>query len=189
MREMQNLHPAEKDQFCEHIYEDFIVEAASTLHIYEEYAKTINAYIPVSCYTNFRDALFHFRKMASSIEEKEIEEQAFAIKEHLSRTLTDASSSILYWLSLVSEELLKLDDLSLEIKKQIRVELHKVKSIVLLKRMNGMMISQDHAAGVSNNEIHSLIEIFYTFLQDNCLEQFAKCSYCLAENEILPEET
>lgn len=182
MREMQSMHPAEKDQFCEHIYEDFIVRTSSILEIYEEYAKTINVFIPISCYTNFRDALFHFRKMVSSIEEREIEEQAFAIKEHLSRTLTDASSSILFWLSLVSGELLKMGDISLDIKKQIRIELHRVKNVILLKRMNGMMISQDHSAGVSHEEIHLLIEQFYTFLQDNCSEQFAECSHRLSEN-------
>lgn len=183
MRAMQSMHPAEKNQFCEYIYEDFIVATSSKLQIYEEYAKTINVYIPISCYTNFRDALFHFRKMVSSVEEKEIEEQAFAIKEHLSRTLTDASSSILFWLSLVSEELLKVDIISLEVKKQIRIELHKVKNVILLKRMNGMMVSQDYSANVSHEEIQTLIEEFYTFLQANCSEQFAECSHRLSEDD------
>ena len=82
MREMQSMHPAEKDQFCEYIYEDFIVKTALVLCQYEKYAKVVNLYIPISCYTNFRDSLFHFRKMVSSIEEREIEEQSFAIKEH-----------------------------------------------------------------------------------------------------------
>ena len=181
MREMQSMHPADKEQFCEHIYDDIIVETSSVLQIYEEYAEAINVCIPISCYTNFRDALFHFRRMVSSIEEREIEEQAFAIKEHLSRTLTDASSSILFWMSLVTEELLKMDSISLNNKQQIRVELHNIKNLILLKRMNGMMISQDYSSGVSHTEIHSLIEEFYTFLQDNCSEQFAECSHYLSE--------
>lgn len=184
MREMRSMHPAEKDQFCEHIYEDYIVDTSLNLQTYESYAVTINVRIPISCYTNFRDALFHFRKMVSCIEEREVEEQAFAIKEHLSRTLTDVSSSILFWLSCVSEELLEADSISADVKKQIRVKLHKIKNTILLKRMKGMMISQDNFSGVSHAEIQSLIEDFYYFSQDNCSEEFAECSFRLSGSDV-----
>mgnify|MGYP005760738121 FL=1 len=183
MREMQSMHPAEKDQFCEYIYEDFIVKTALVLCQYEKYAKVVNLYIPISCYTNFRDSLFHFRKMVSSIEEREIEEQSFAIKEHLSRTLTDASTAILYWLSAVSEELLKRDDLTSEIKMQIRKNLHKLKNVILFKRMNGMMISQDVSSGISHEEILALLDEAYVFFQDNCSQEYAECSNELSADD------
>ena len=93
------MHIALKGQFCEQLYENHIKVSAERLQSYEEYASAICVKIPISCYTNFRDALFHFRKVVSSMEENEIERQAFAVKEHLSRALTDAASSILYYLS------------------------------------------------------------------------------------------
>lgn len=121
---LEKMHIALKEQFCEQLYENQIVVSAERLQNYEQYAKAICVKIPISCYTNFRDALFHFRKAVSSMEENEIERQAFAVKEHLARALTDAASSILYYLSVIAEELLHDTDINSEVKKQIRKSLH-----------------------------------------------------------------
>ena len=85
---LEKMHPFRKEQLCEQIYEDYIVESADILQLYERYSDTIQGDLPDSCYTNFRDALFHFRKLVYLSEEQELLCQEFAIKEHLSRALT-----------------------------------------------------------------------------------------------------
>lgn len=174
---LEKIHPALRDQFCEQLYEKYIVASSEQLIKYEEYAYTIHARMPVSCYTNFRDALFHFRKVVSSMEESEIEQQAFAVKEHLSRALTDAASSILYHLSDVAEALLSDEDIVDEsCKRQIRKCLHNLKNANLRKRFSGMMISNDEISSVSHEEIQDSVDKFYELLDDRCPEKFAQYS-------------
>lgn len=170
------MHPALKEQFCEQLYETYIIGASDCLLKYEEYATTIHAKMPISCYTNFRDAIFHFRKVVFVVEENEIERQAFAVKEHLSRSLTDAANAILHHLSSVAEELLKDVEISGELKHGIRKSLHLLKKAVLQKRFRGMMISNDDISNISHEEIQSLIDEFYDFLNMECYEKFAKYS-------------
>ncbi len=170
------MHPTLKDQYCEQLYEKYIVGSSEKMMKYEEYAYTIHAKMPISCYTNFRDALFHFRKAVSSMEESEIERQAFAVKEHLSRALTDAGSSILYHLSNVAEALLNDEEITKDVIDQIRKCLHNLKNANLRKRFNGMMISNDEMSSISHEEIQDLIDVFYKLLDDNCADKFAQYS-------------
>lgn len=174
---LEKMHPALKEQFCEQLYETYIIGSSDCLLKYEEYAEAIHAKMPVSCYTNFRDALFHFRKVVSSTEENEIERQAFAVKEHLSRALTDAGSSVLHHLSCVAEDLLKDEEITSELKTEIRKSMHLSKKSVLQKRFNGMMISNDDISNISHEEIQSLVDDFYKLLDTKCYDKFAKYSY------------
>lgn len=179
---LERMHFALKDQFCEQLYENYIVESSEKLMKYEEYAYTIHAKMPVSCYTNFRDALFHFRKVVSSMEENEIERQAFAVKEHLSRSLTDAESSILYHLSNVAEALLGDGEIEKNVIEQIRKCLHNLKSANLRKRFSGMMISNDEVTNISYDEIIELIDGFYQLVNAECADKFAEYSNELCLN-------
>lgn len=177
------MHIALKGQFCEQLYENHIKVSAERLQSYEEYASAICVKIPISCYTNFRDALFHFRKVVSSMEENEIERQAFAVKEHLSRALTDAASSILYYLSLIAEELLSDIGIDSKVKSQIRKSLHDMKKANLRKRFSGMMISNDDMSNISHEEIQILVDDFYMIINDNCADKFAECAKTLIVND------
>ena len=67
---LEKIHSVKKEHLCEQVYEDYIVKYARILEEYEDYSNTIEAYLPDSCYTNFRDALFHFRKFVYSSEER-----------------------------------------------------------------------------------------------------------------------
>ncbi len=171
---LEKMHPVLREQFFEQLYAESIVDSSEKMLAYKDYAMAINAEIPVSCYTNFRDALFHFRKVVSSVEETEIERQSFAVKEHLSRALTDASSSILHHLACVSESLLEDVNLSKEIKEEIRKYLHSMKNANLRKRLSGMMISNDNVINISHDEIIKMIDDFYNLLNDECPEKFAE---------------
>lgn len=183
---LEKMHPALKERFCEQLYGKYIIISSDNLSKYEEYAETIHAKMPVSCYTNFRDALFHFRRVVSSMEENEIERQAFAVKEHLSRSLTDAGSSILYHLSSVAEDLLNDDEITGVLKVEIRKSLHLLKKAILRKRFSGMMISNDDISNISHEEIQGLIDDFYKLLDKECSEKFAEYSnkpYLMDEKE------
>lgn len=177
------MHPAKQEQFCEKLYKEYILITSEELMQYEEYAKTINVKMPVSCYTNFRDALFHFRRCVSSVEEREIERQAFAVKEHLSRSLTDAGNSLLYHLSGVAEGLLKDKEISTELNGSIRKSLHELKKATIRKRFSGMMISNDNLSKISHEEIQSLIDDFYKLLNNECPQKFAEYSMMFCERE------
>ena len=126
---LEKIHSVKKEHLCEQVYEDYIVKYARILEEYEDYSNTIEAYLPDSCYTNFRDALFHFRKFVYSSEEKELICQEFAIKEHLSRALTDAASAVLDVLTWTAESMLRDNDVLDEWKIQIRIMLHQMKKL------------------------------------------------------------
>ena len=174
---LEKMHPTLREQFFEQLYVENIVDSSEKLLLYEDYAIAINAEIPVSCYTNFRDALFHFRKVVSSVEETEIERQSFAVKEHLSRSLTDASSSILHHLSCVAEGLLLDNELSSEVKLEIRESLHNMKKANLRKRFAGMMISNDNTANIGHDEIIEIVDGLYKLLNEECPEKFAELAH------------
>lgn len=165
----------EKKIFCQNIYKKEIVDSAEILCEYEKYANTVKVLLPIGCYTNFRDALFHFRKLVVSVEEGEIECQAFAIKEHLARALTDAATSILDHSSYVAERLLSDEKIEGEIKSNIRMILHKMKKANLRKRFSGMMLANDKIR-ISHNEMLGLIDEFYGYVGSNCKYEYAKYS-------------
>lgn len=165
----------EKEIFCQNIYEEDIVKPSEILCSYETYANTVEILLPTGCYTNFRDALFHFRKLVVSVEDKEIECQAFAIKEHMSRALTDAATSILDHSSFVAERLLSDDKITPEVKENVRKILHKMKKANLRKRFSGMMLANDKIK-ISHKEMLELIDEFYDYVNSNCKEEYAKYS-------------
>lgn len=169
---LEKVQPVKKDQLCEQIYNDYIVNSANILKLYEEYSNTLEGNLPDSCYTNFRDALFHFRKLASSSEKYEFHCQEFAIKEHLSRSLTDAASSVIDVITWVAENMLRDGNVLDKWKPQIRLMLHKLKNIFLRKRLVGMMISGDEIK-VEHKEIINSLDEFLSFANNNCKEFFA----------------
>lgn len=168
------VHPMTKKQLCENIYNKHILGAYNILLKYEEYGSVFNIMLPDSCYTNFRDALFHFRKILYSLEEKEMECQAFAVKEHTSRIITDASISYMNLLFDLSRELINDDTIEDSVRMEIRKLMHKLKRFNLFKRLNGMMISDENSFYVSADEILEQIDKFYEYLNSNCKEQFIK---------------
>ena len=168
---MERMHLAEKEQFCEYIYVEYILPAVEQLKNYSK-LKVIKLELPISCYTNFRDAIFHFRKMVVSYERQEIEQQAFAIKEHLSRALTDACNAILLWTAKVAEEFLDDEKIQKKDRIKIREKVHKLKKLILIKRMNGMMLSFDEAIEASHGEINAELNEIFFFFDKNYTEQF-----------------
>lgn len=172
---LEKMHPVKKEQLCELIYEDYIVKSADILREYEKYSGILNGNLPESCYTNFRDALFHFRKLVYSLEEQEILCQEFAIKEHLARVLTDAASAVIDVIAWVAESMLRDPRIRNEWKAQIRLFLHKIKNLFLRKRLAGMMVSGDEIK-VEHEEIIKSCDEFLKFANANCEDIFSEYS-------------
>ena len=150
----------EKEILCQNTYTNEILRCADSLQEYER------------CYTNFRDALFHFRKMCNSSEEHEILRQVFAVREHLGRTKTDARITILLMYAKVAEMLLKRDDINGELKIRFRKLLHKMKNVSMINRIQGMMMSDLVINRSSDDEISEIVQEYLDLIQSECLEQF-----------------
>lgn len=162
----------EKEILCQNTYTNEILRCADSLQEYERYALVGKWEIPPSCYTNFRDALFHFRKMCNSSEEHEILRQVFAVREHLGRTKTDARITILLMYAKVAEMLLKRDDINGELKIRFRKLLHKMKNVSMINRIQGMMMSDLVINRFSDDEISEIVQEYLDLIQSECLEQF-----------------
>lgn len=167
----QQVDLIQKKQFCENIYEQNIVKAYENLKTFIKFSEVLSLTLPISCYTNFRDSLFHFRRIVMAIDEVEMETQAFAVKEHLSRALTDASISILDYLFLISEKLLKSNDVETEKKEKIRNMMHTMKKYSLMKRLNGMMLSTDSVFHVDIETVLEKMQELYDYLDNSCHDE------------------
>lgn len=162
----------EKEILCQNTYTNEILRSADLLEEYEKYALVGEWELPLSCYTNFRDALFHFRKMCNSSEEHEIMQQAFAVKEHLGRARTDARSAIFLVYAKVAEKLLERDDIGGKLKVQFRELRHKMQNISMVNRIQGMMMSDVVINRYSDDEISEIVQEYLDLLQKECMDQF-----------------
>lgn len=147
MSTLVKVNQVDKDLYCHKIYEDSIYDTSEFLATCEEMAKVLSSYIPGGCYTNFRDSLFHFRRMVLSYEQNEINKQAFAVKEHANRAKTDAIISILEQCSNILQIIQKkfISDLDEETIKELKVKKNKLDAYMLNFRLSGMML-EDVAA-------------------------------------------
>lgn len=166
------IQMTDKENLCQNIYTDEIIKTAQYLKDYEQYASVWKKDIPATCYTNFRDALFHFRKMVDCLEEHEIMQQAFAIREHLSRARTDAKTAVIFHYSKIASRLLQDDSVTWNIRMQLRASLHQMKNIVLTSRISGMVMSEASINSVSEEEVDNIFETFLDLVQEKCFDQF-----------------
>lgn len=162
----------EKEILFQNIYTEEILQGADILLNYEKCAQVCARMLPVGCYTNFRDALFHFRKMHHSAEENEIRQQAFAVREHMKRARTDARMTVLLWYAKVAEVLLPRDDINETQKAKIRELIHQMKNIVIFNRMEGMMMSEAVFDSYSEDDVFRVMQDYLDFIQCECSEQF-----------------
>lgn len=177
------MQMTDKDSLCQNIYTDEVIKSADYLREFELYAKVGKKEIPVTCYTNFRDALFHFRKMANCGEEHEVMQQAFAVKEHLNRARTDAMTSVLFYFSRVANCLMEEGGVNADTKAQLRIFLHKMKNVVMMSRIDGMMMSDAAIYKVGNENVEEVLRDFFDLVQDKCFLQFTSI------NDRLGDET
>lgn len=177
------MQMTDKESLCQNIYTDEIVRSMDYLKEFEAYAKIGKKEIPVTCYTNFRDALFHFRKMTNCAEEHEIMQQAFAVKEHLNRARTDAKISVLFYFSRVANYLMNEKEVDFNTKCKLRIFLHKMKNVIMMSRIDGMMMSDVSINKISDEDIMIIFRDFFDLVQEKCFSQFVTINERLGQEE------
>lgn len=107
------------------------------------FIKNFRLTTPDTCYTNFKDAIFHFNKMISLNDEASMFDQYYALNEHVTRARTDYYLSVFYPFSYALESLLKNETID-KFKTDIRDALHDMKSCIFEIRYSGMQISSSY---------------------------------------------
>jgi hypothetical protein len=174
------MNVSDKDNYCHNIYQKHILKTSEFLETCDEAAKVLRAYIPFACYTNFRDALFHFRRMVRAYEVNEITCQSFAVKEHTNRAKTDAVVSLLRKCSDIA--LYILDncneyELSPDILIQLRNKFHIMRECISNYRLSGMMFTESKSLKISNEKWIDLIFEYFNFMNDNVKHEFIDAIY------------
>ena len=96
--------------------------------------------------TNFRDALFHYKKLYEADTVEDAIEQKEAIDEHLSRALKDCILQLVHILVSATTILYNESDLDELTKKELQKIIHNLKQAILKLRINSMdivRVSQD----------------------------------------------
>lgn len=167
----------EKDRFCQNIYVNYILDTYQIIKSFESSARLLDSNLPVGCYTNFRDALFHFRKMVRSSEGTELEKQAFAIQEHCGRAQSDAATSVLSGCTIIIKSMLKNPNYKINNRNELDELYNRLKSIILTKRIGGMMIDEFGVTGIfacSMEDIMNDLELLFHSIDINANEAFHK---------------
>lgn len=173
---LRMVSDCEKDNICESVYVDCIYKTYDFLLSCESFAGLLGNSIPDTCYTNFRDSLFHFWKMNHSFEIREIEKQAFAVREHSNRAKTDATISLfqesLFILGNILDQILPSNDFDSE-KKQKLIMIHdKISNAEMHLRLSGMMLGDEGFFRMSDDQILDLFEELLNVFEGDLTKEF-----------------
>lgn len=165
---LSKISAAEKDQYCQNIYQKYILDTSEFLADCEDCVRILQMRIPSVCYTNFRDALFHFRRMVKSEEERTILSQAISVMEHSSRAMTDAKVAICIRCATLLRMVLfknRFDEIVADaLKEQIDI----LQDWSLRLRTGGMMLENLSLFETSNEQFLEMMEHCYS-----CISQYA----------------
>lgn len=154
------------DNFCD-ISSDKIFSALEKISLITNlYARCQIKLLPPFA-TNFRDALFHYKKLYEADTVEEAIEQTEAIDEHLSRAIKDSLMQLVQILLSSITSLYNDSDFDGSVKLEIQKQIHNLKQAILKLRINSMdivRISED------STEI---------------MEEISKCIVWCSKNEIL----
>ena len=92
------------------ILDQFVVQLSQVKNLYDD----VGYVFPLSCYNNFRDALFHYLKITKLDEESKILCEGYALQEHLHRSIKDSIINFLQQLVICIENLVHLNKISQE---------------------------------------------------------------------------
>lgn len=122
-----------------------------------------------SCYTNFKDALFHFYRLSMTEDEQDIYDQYYALSEHIARLKADYFSNVLYSVSYCLEGIVLNIDND-EKRNSVRLVLHKVKDILYFIRYNGMLIAS-HQDRIDELDFSNCLSEVIGVISDNKLDE------------------
>ena len=167
-----NVADCDKENLCEDVYNKYIVETYEFLRSCENYSALVRARIPEVCYTNFRDALFHFRKLYRTDEWNELNCQAFAIREHANRAKTDAAVTLIRKSAKTLGFILRKPSLPKELIPVIADKHDALRNMEMYIRLGGMMIGDVNGLKPSYKQILDCFDEFSSFCDKNVQSLF-----------------
>ncbi len=162
----------EKDVICENVYHDGIVQTYDFLISCESFANIIGEMLPETCYTNFRDCIFHYWKLYRTFENTEIDKQLFAVIEHSKRAKTDASVALMKECEIILGELLVEKSFSEELERRL-IKMHdKIANVEMHLRMSGMMIGESSFFCLDDEQILDLFDEMLRIFNEDAIDIF-----------------
>ncbi len=162
----------DKKHICERVYEDYLLTTSDFIISCDEISEILRAYIPSGCYTNFRDALFHFRCLVYSNNESEIVSQVASIKEHTNRAMRDAEVAICQRYMGILKIIRNGGDMQADIKEKLDSMINSLQECILNLRLGGMMLKGMDSLGPSPDDFLIMINDFCEFLNSKLAKQF-----------------
>lgn len=166
---LNKISAAEKEQYCQNIYQKYIFETSEFLVDCEDCSKILQMRIPSVCYTNFRDALFHFRRMVKSEEENTILSQANSVMEHANRAITDAKVAICMRCATLLRMMLSKNRFDENIIDALREQIDILQDWSLKLRTGGMMLVNISFFETSNEQFLEMMKQCYL-----CISKYAE---------------
>lgn len=166
---LSKISAAEKEQYCHNVYQEYIYETSAFLVDCEDCSKILKMHIPSSCYTNFRDALFHFRRMVNTEEEHTILSQAISVMEHTNRAVTDAKVAICKRCATLLRVMLSKKSFDESAIEAVREQIDILEDWSLRLRMGGMMLDNISFFETSNEQFLEMMEQCYS-----CISKYAE---------------
>ncbi len=161
------LNTAKKNNIVYNAYK--LISQAEELLTDKSIFENFNIVTYPSCYTNFKDALFHFYKLYMTEDEQDIYDQYYALSEHIARLKADYFSNVLYSVSYCLEGIVINID-NKEKRSAVRSVLHSVKDILYFIRYNGMLIAS-HQDRIDEQDFSDCLSEVIRVISDNGLDE------------------
>ena len=159
---LNKMCEAEKDKYCQNIYDEYILGTSDFLESCDEAAKVLRTYIPSGCYTNFRDTLFHFRCMVDANDEGIILNQAASIMEHANRAMRDAEAALCVRCVTIFDMLKQRYHFEADILKLIDQQINVLKDCIMKLRLGSMMLEGMEFLYPSNEKFLDIMQEYFT---------------------------
>nr|WP_300816377.1 hypothetical protein [uncultured Acetatifactor sp.] len=172
MPTLSKMDAAEKEQYCQNIYERYILETSEFLVSCDEIADVLRTYIPSGCYTNFRDALFHFRSMVNASEVSIIFSQVASIIEHANRAMRDAEVALCVRCVTIFDVLKSRVHLEDNVLMEINQQIAALQNCILRLRLGNMMLEGMDFWTVSNEDFFDIIESYFICAETHVKDEF-----------------
>ena len=172
MPTLSKMGAAEKEQYCQNVYEKYIFETSEFLESCDKMAEVLRTYIPSGCYTNFRDILFHFGCLVDASEESVILSQVASIIEHANRAMRDAEVALCVRCVTIFKMLISKYDLSTDVEDALSQQIVFLANWVLKLRLGSMMLDGMEFLCPTNEEFLDMMEAYLECAKTHVTKEF-----------------
>lgn len=125
------------------------------------------------CFTNFKDAIFHFFQMCIIDNERERFDQYFAMKEHITRAEKDYFTHGLNLLNYCVEKLIQ-NITNVSVKTELRTVLHMSKYLVFTIRSGGMLMNFSNGTIKKDEFVHCIESVQTVVIKNDLAADFGR---------------